>query len=239
MPWTYPLLMFFAIAAGAVLSRRTQRGLPLTPKQRWGIGLGAFCGAFIGGKIPFVLSDWDGMLSGAAWFSDGKTIMFGLVGGYLGVEIAKLLLDVHVKTGDSFAVPVAVAVAIGRIGCFVAGCCYGQPTSLPWGVVFPNIDSVPRHPTQLYETAFHLLAAVVLWQLLRRGIWRGQLIKAYFLAYFAYRFLSEFIRPEPVLLAGLTAYQWAALLFAPVFAFLWWYDSQRATVSQLNEPSAT
>jgi phosphatidylglycerol:prolipoprotein diacylglycerol transferase len=226
MPITYPLLMALAIVVGALISRRTQRDLRLTSRQKWGLGLGAFCGSFIGGKLPFVLSDWDGFLSGAAWFTDGKTIMFGLIGGYLGVEIAKLLLDVRVKTGDSFAVPVAVAVAIGRVACFNAGCCYGQPTTLPWGCIFPRVDDQPRHPTQLYETAFHLLAAIMLWQLQRRAIWRGQLIKAYFLAYFAYRFVSEFIRPEPHVLFGLTAYQWGAILFTPVFAVLWWWEAR-------------
>ena len=226
MPITYPLLMILAIATGAWLSRRTQRDLPITGRQKFGIGLGAFCGAFIGAKLPFALSDWDGLMSGAAWFSDGKTIMFGLVGGYLGVEIAKLLLDVRVKTGDGFAVPVAVAVAIGRIACFNAGCCYGQPTTLPWGVVFPNVDNQPRHPTQLYETAFHLLAAALLWQLQKRKIWSGQLIKAYFLAYFAYRFTTEFIRPEARIFAGLSAYQWAAVALTPVFALLWWVEGK-------------
>src|SRR5262245_36101634 len=110
MNWTYAGLMTLAIATGAVLSRFTQSGLGLTWWERSGIGLGAFCGAMIGAKLPFVLADWDGLVSGAAWFSDGKTIMFGLVGGYFGVEIAKWALEIRVKTGDSFAAPVAAAV---------------------------------------------------------------------------------------------------------------------------------
>jgi phosphatidylglycerol:prolipoprotein diacylglycerol transferase len=121
--------MIAAVAVGAWLSRLTQTALPLSSAQRFGIGLGAFCGAMIGAKLPFVLSDWQGFLSGAAWFSDGKTILCGLVGGYAGVEVAKWALDIHVKTGDSFAVPVAAAVGVGRIACFVGGCCYGTSTS--------------------------------------------------------------------------------------------------------------
>lgn len=221
----YSLIMIAAVATGAWLSRGSQAALPIAERKRLLIGLAAFCGAMIGAKLPFVLSDWRGMLTGAAWFADGKTILCGLVGGYVGVELAKWALDVRVKTGDSFAVPVAAAIGVGRLACFVGGCCYGTPTSLPWGVVFPNVDSQPRHPTQLYEAAFHLTAAVVLWRLRDRGVCRGQLVKLYFLAYFAYRFLTEFIRPEAKLFGALTGYQWACLVLAGLFACLWRRDA--------------
>jgi phosphatidylglycerol:prolipoprotein diacylglycerol transferase len=222
----YPLIMAAAIVAGIVISRVTQATLPLAPGEKLFIGLGAFCGAMIGAKLPFVLSDWEGFLSGAAWFANGKTILCGLVGGYFGVELAKWGLGVRVKTGDSFAVPVAAAVGIGRLGCFHAGCCYGTPTALPWGVVFRTADSLPRHPTQLYEAAFHLAAAGVLFWLQRRGVFRGQLIKLYILSYLVYRFLTEWIRPEARLAGGLTGYQWAALIMAALFVWLWIRDSR-------------
>ena len=149
----------------------------------------------------------------------------GLVGGYFGVELAKWLLGVRIKTGDSFAVPVAAAVGIGRLGCFHAGCCYGTPTTMPWGVVFPNVDGLPRHPTQLYEAAFHLSAAAVLFWLQRHGMFRGQLIKLYILSYLVYRFFTELIRPEARLTGGLTGYQWAALVLAILFVWLWVRDA--------------
>jgi phosphatidylglycerol:prolipoprotein diacylglycerol transferase len=225
--------MIAAVATGVWLSRRTQSALLLSRQQRWAIGLGAFCGAMIGAKLPFVLSDWEGLLSGAAWFSDGKTILCGLVGGYLGVEIAKWVVDVRIKTGDSFAVPVAAAIGVGRLACFVGGCCYGTPTELPWGVVFPHVDSQPRHPTQLYEAAFHLAAAAVLWRLQSRGLLRGQLIKAYILAYLGYRFATEFIRPEARLWGDLTGYQWACLALAPVFVVLWIRDARQLAAPDL------
>src|ERR1044072_6385083 len=165
----YALIMMSAVATGVVIARGTQGELPLTRREKFFIGLGAFCGAMIGAKLTFVLSDWDGLVSGAAWVANGKTILCGLVGGYFGVEIAKWALDIRIKTGDSFAVPVAAAVGIGRLGWFHAGCCYCTPTELPWGVLFPNVDSLPRHPTQLYEAGFHLAMAVVLFVFLRRG----------------------------------------------------------------------
>ncbi len=226
LPWSYPLIMLASVVVAVVLSRRTQSSLGLGGRERLGIGLGAFCGAMIGAKLPFVLADWVGLLSGRAWLENGKTIVFGLVGGYCGVELAKALLGVRVKTGDSFAVPVAAALAIGRVACFVAGCCYGTVTVLPWAVDFG--DGLGRHPTQLYESAFHLAAALVLAWLMPRGILRGQLMKLYLIAYLIYRFLTEFIRPEPVLALGLTGYQWACLGLVPVFVALWVRDAQTA-----------
>src|SRR4051812_33725029 len=234
VPPSYPILMLLALATAVALGRRTIPPLGLTGRQRLGLGLGAFCGAMIGAKLPFLLADWEGLVGGRAWFDNGKTIVFGLVGGYFGVELAKGMLGVHVKTGDGFAVPVAASVAVGRLACFSAGCCYGSVTRLPWGVDFG--DGRPRHPAQLYEFAFHLTAALVLAVLLRRHLFRGQLIKLYILAYLAYRFLTEFLRPEPILGLGLTGYQWAALALMPVFALLWIQDRRRA--GGLESPAA-
>jgi phosphatidylglycerol:prolipoprotein diacylglycerol transferase len=222
MMWAYPILMGAAIATGVVVSRRTPRPTGLGNRERLALGLGAFCGGMFGAKLPFVLQNWDGLLSGTAWFDNGKTLVFGLVGGYFGVEAAKWALRIRVKTGDSFAAPVAAAIAVGRLGCVCAGCCYGTATDLPWGVDFG--DGVRRHPTQLYECGFHLACAVVLAQMQARGLFRGQLIKLYIIAYLVYRFLTEYIRPEPRLWLELSGYQWAAVVLVPIFGFLWLRD---------------
>jgi phosphatidylglycerol:prolipoprotein diacylglycerol transferase len=81
LPLAYPLLMACALVVAAALSRRTQPELGLGRWERIGLGLGAFCGGMIGAKLPFVLADWPAMLSGRAWLDNGKTIVFGLVGG--------------------------------------------------------------------------------------------------------------------------------------------------------------
>lgn len=221
----YPLLMGCAVATGWLVSRWTQRPLPLSGGQRLGLALGAFVGGMVGAKVPFLLADWEGFASGRAWFESGKTIMVGLVGGYLGVEIAKWSMHLSLKTGDTFAAPVAAAVAVGRLACFCGGCCFGTQTDLPWGVDFG--DGLKRHPTQLYEFVFHMSAALVLVRMQQRGLFRGQLIKLYIIAYLLYRFLTEFIRPEPAQWLGLTEYQWYALAFVPVFVMLWWWDCRR------------
>jgi phosphatidylglycerol:prolipoprotein diacylglycerol transferase len=227
VPWTYSLLMLAAIVTCGALLRRKQRILPLTTREKMGIGIGAFCGAMIGAKLPFVIWNWEELRSGAAWFSHGKTIMAGIVGGYLGVEFTKWALEIRVKTGDTFAAPVAIAVSIGRLACFVGGCCYGTVTTMPWGVCFPTSgDSVPRHPTQIYEAIFHAVAAGLLIWLEMRGLFRGQLMKLYILSYLVYRFFSEWLRPEASLALSLTAYQWASVLLFPVFAALWWRDAK-------------
>ena len=138
-----------------------------------------------------------------AWTSDGKTIMAALIGGYLAVELAKRLLDMRIKTGDTFAVPLALAMAVGRWGCFFNGCCYGVETTLPWGVWFavPGADGTSHlikcHPTQIYESLFHFTMAMVLLWLTIRGLLPHQRLKLYLIAYGVYRFLTEYIRPEP------------------------------------------
>ncbi len=233
--WSYPLVMLAAVAVGAWLSRRSQSRLGLTAEQQLAIGLGAFCGAMLGAKLPYLLADPAGLVSGRAWLDGGKTIVFGLAGGYLGVELAKALTGVRVKTGDSFAVPVAASVAVGRLGCFVGRCCYGEPTALPWGLDFG--DGFRRHPSQLYEAGFHAVAAVVLAVLKHHGLLRGQLIKAYILAYLGFRFVTEPLRPDFPRWGPLTAMQWATLALAPAFVALWVVDARamRRTTRSVEE----
>ena len=233
MSIAYPFIMGIALLTGLVISRKSQTHLALQWWERAGILFGALCGAMIAAKLPFVIWDWEGLTSGLAWFQNGKTILCGLAGGYFGVVVAKWSLGIQVHTGDSFVVPVAATVAIGRLACFNAQCCYGTPTDLPWGVVFEKIDSLHRHPTQLYEALFHAAMAFVTWWLVRGRRFRGNVFKLYIVCYSAYRFLSEVIRPEARLLAGLTGYQWGALALCVVFGFLWYRDADLSTANAI------
>ncbi len=226
----YACVLLVSMIAASRLLHRTQNRLDLTRPQRWLIGGSAFAGAMIGAKVPFLGErGWEAFYSGTVWFADGKTILGGIVGGYVAVELAKWIAKIKTRTGDSFALPVAVAVAIGRVGCFVAGCCYGTETTLPWGFTFPLAGDevgVLRHPTQLYEVAFHGFAAIALLMMDRRRWFVGNQLKVYLIAYFGYRFLSEWLRPESSVLLNLTYYQLASAVLIAILSLLWIRDSQ-------------
>jgi len=214
------------LAAGVfLLARRcfpTSPGMArLSPTQRFRLASAAFIGGVFGAKLPFAL---DAELAPSSWLADGKTIVTGLIGAYLAVEVAKKLLGIRVKTGDAYALPLALALAIGRWGCFFNGCCYGTPTNLPWAVDFG--DGVARHPTQVYESLFHLAMAGALIVLVGRGLLAGNRLKFYLIGYAAYRFATEFIRPEPAVALGLTFYQWASLALAAGLAIQWWCEAE-------------
>ena len=226
----YAIVMIVSVVASIRLLQSRQRRLDLTRSQRFLIAIAAFVGSMVGAKTPF-LGDrgWDAFYDGTVWFADGKTILGGIVGGYAAVELAKWIGNIRTRTGDAFALPVAVAVAIGRVGCFVAGCCYGRVTNLPWGVAFPLAHDdlgIVRHPTQLYELAFHSAAATTLLVMDRKRWLIGNQLKAYLIAYMIYRFLSEWLRPESPVLLNLTVYQLVSVLIAAILMMLWVRDSQ-------------
>jgi phosphatidylglycerol---prolipoprotein diacylglyceryl transferase len=223
-PELFPFIMMLSVGTGAWLSRKYKADLPLDSFGKLWIGMAAFSGAILTAKLPFLIPGLPGFAAADGFLISGKTILFGMVGGYFGVELAKRSIGLKTKTGDTFVVPVAASIAIGRLACFCGGCCYGTPTTLPWAVTFPAIDQLGRHPTQLYESLFHLTAALVAAWMIRRQILTSQLIKLYFISYCGYRFLTEFIRPESKIVGGLTAYQWSAMVIAGLFAWLWWRD---------------
>jgi prolipoprotein diacylglyceryltransferase len=224
----YGLFMLLALAAFVFVRHFVPKpeGLRRLPWQkRLALALCAFIGGTLGAKLPFAFGAGDGPFSSMAWLSDGKTITTGLLGAYLLVELGKWWMAIHVKTGDTFALPLACALVVGRWGCFCNGCCFGTPTDMPWGRDFG--DGVLRHPTQAYESLFHLGMAFVLWLLLREGWLRGHHLQIYLIAYGVYRFLTEFIRPEPLALGGLTFYQWVSLTLIAAMVGQWGVRSRQ------------
>jgi len=196
-----------------VLRRRWGDAIP-TP-TRWTVIAGAAVGAAIGSKLVAWMerpAELWAHLSDPAWLMGGKSIVGGLLGGLLGVEIAKKIGGETRSTGDLFVLPLCLGIAVGRIGCFLAGLAdetYGVETSLPWGVDFG--DGVRRHPSQLYEIA--ALGLIAWWALARRRTIEtsGDLFRGFMVLYLAFRVLVETIKPGARVWAGLTGIQVACL----------------------------
>lgn len=161
-------------------------------------------------------------------------------GGLLGAVIAGYFLMKHYKlpwwkTADACAPGIAVGNFFGRQGCFAAGCCWGKPTSLPWGVQFSElgheITGVPidqhLHPTQLYESFAMLLVFFFLLWLHKRKRFDGQVILVYALVYSVIRFAIEFVRNDPrgdilglTTLTGLSTSQMISLIIGIIALIL-------------------
>jgi len=112
---------------------------------------------------------WNHRYETAVWIG-GKTIVGGLLGAWLAVELAKKKLKISYSTGDLYVFPLIVGMCLGRVGCFLTGLddhTHGLPTSLPWGVDFG--DGIHRHPTQLYEIVFLMLLGIVFLTACRRN----------------------------------------------------------------------
>ncbi|HMB29441.1 MAG TPA: prolipoprotein diacylglyceryl transferase family protein [Blastocatellia bacterium] len=203
------------------LRSRKRRGDVVIDEHRWGLIAAALVGAAVGSKVlnwfvaPQILfHNW----SDPYFLMSGKTVVGGLIGGLFAVEWTKRALGVRRRTGDLFAIPLCAGIAIGRVGCFLAGLqddTYGVATGLPWGVDFG--DGVARHPTQVYEVVWLCLVALWLWRLSRRSYREGDLFKTFMVAYFVFRFAVEFIKPGAPI-AGLTAIQWSCAAMLVYYA---------------------
>lgn len=155
----------------------------------------------------------------------GGLVFFGaILGGMVGFVVAVKWKKLPPWSAADMVAPyLALAYAVGRVGCFLNGCCYGRPTTLPLGVVFPSVDSLPRHPTQLYSVLAGLILYVVLRRLLRARRFEGQVILAYLGGYSLLRIAIEFLRENLVVWHGLTMAQVTALAVllavAPLYAW--------------------
>jgi phosphatidylglycerol---prolipoprotein diacylglyceryl transferase len=231
------LLEVLAFAVGGMLYWRRRNAATQPPEllTRWGLLAGAALGAALGSRLLYMLQYWLVLQSqpAIAWFS-GKTVVGGLLGGWLGVEISKKLSGWRESTGDGFVWPLVVALLLGRLGCQLAGLedlTYGNPTGTAWGWDYG--DHVPRHPVALYEMAGVLLLAGVI-HLQGAPARRGGRFRLFMAGYLLLRLLLDFLKPPfgaaaPGLLApgaalGLTPIQWvciAGLLYHAVERSRW------------------
>lgn len=222
----HPHLVFesfaYAVAFRLYVLLRRRQADPLDDLSRWSVIASAAVGAAIGSKLLYWFEDpqltlqhWDS----SAFMLGGKTIVGALIGGLFAVEYVKKRLHIVRRTGDLFAVPLCLGIAIGRIGCFLSGIddhTFGVATTLPWGVNFG--DGVTRHPTQLYELLFTVALGIVLLRLFRRPHPEGDIFKAFMVGYFGFRLGCDFLKPEIGIILGLSSIQWACVLMLCYYA---------------------
>jgi phosphatidylglycerol:prolipoprotein diacylglycerol transferase len=209
-----------------LLLRRKWKGPVVPVEQNLWVIVGAIFGALVGSKILAWWESWPDywrfwhLTHSLGMFAGGKTIVGGLLGGWVGVEAAKKILGIRFSTGDLYVFPLIVGMSIGRVGCFLTGLpdhTYGNYTNLPWAVDFGD---GPRHPTQLYDIAFLLLFGIFLFFRMKRPHENGRIFRLFIFGYCLYRFSVEFLKPTYKHYLGLSAIQLACLTGAMVCGWL-------------------
>ncbi len=186
--------------------------------------MAATLGVVGGGRLGYVLQHpaellADPLFALRAW--EGGMTFFG---GLLGVIAAMIWTARRERISfwrlaDVATFPAAFGLGVGRIANFVNGELWGRPTGGDWGVVFPNVDGLPRHPSQLYEAVSHfLLLGILLWVWRRFSAWRrqqpGNLAALFLLGYGLLRFLTDFYRDDDTYIGPFSSGQWASLVVA-------------------------
>ncbi len=203
---TYGLLLAIAFLLGIQLfvARSRARGLPEEPMHT--LALWLLLLAIAGGRALFVLTHWsdyapDPLAIFRLW--EGGLMLYGgyilaIAGGIVYVRRAKIPVW---RVADAVAPSMALGVGIGRLGCFMNGCCYGLPTTLPWGIHFPpdsapsyHFGGLPLHPSQLYLSGAGFLIFATLLMLDRRRRFDGWLFWSYIAIDAGFRFLIDFTR---------------------------------------------
>ena len=174
-----------------------------------GLLISAISGAFIVSKIlawlehpeeylSIIQEDQMNIMDKFYFLTQGKTIVGGIVGGWWGVELYKKYKNIPGSSGDYYAIPLCIGMIIGRFGCFLSGLedkTHGVPSTMPWAIDFG--DGIIRHPTQLYEVLFliTLLVTIVFYKNKLNKI-KGNEFTFFLFAYFLFRFLIEFLKPN-------------------------------------------
>ena len=217
---TYGVLLAIAFLTALVVAARLAARDGLPRERVYDLGLWMLLAALVGSKVLMLWTEpgyrenlWQ--LFSLDFLRSGGVFYGGLIGASLtGYFLVRRYGLPWWQTADAFAPGIALGQSIGRLGCFAAGCCWGKPTTLPWGVRFTElgheITGVPidahLHPTQAYESLATLALFFLLLWLHRRRRFSGQVILFYAVCYGLIRFLIEFVRDDPRGdIAGLTS----------------------------------
>jgi phosphatidylglycerol---prolipoprotein diacylglyceryl transferase len=208
---TYGFLLAVAFLAGLFVVSSQAKRAGMDPARLTDMAVWLLIAGLVGAKVLLVAVDWRFYLRNTRelWsiFQSGGVFYGGLLGG-IGVAIFfvwRYKLPGW-ATADVLAPGVVIGQAIGRLGCFAAGCCFGKPASVPWAVTFTDVYAARQvgtpmdtalHPTQIYESlACFLIFFFLLW-LGPRKSFHGQVILTYAVLYSSFRFAVEFFRGDP------------------------------------------
>jgi len=202
---TYGVLVFTGIAAGILWMLRNSRHYGIKKEDALFFSLYCMAFAFTGAKLLYILVSlgdliqnpemWQGVLRGGFVFYGG--VIGGIFGGMLYTRRYRLGMF---EFFDTAAPSLSLGHAIGRVGCFCAGCCYGLPVDSPFSVVYPKGGlglapaGVPMLPVQLFESGSEIILALILFLLLRKNRTPGKIMGWYLVLYGIVRFLLEFLR---------------------------------------------
>jgi phosphatidylglycerol---prolipoprotein diacylglyceryl transferase len=258
----FGFMVVIAVAAGLALAVRRSRREGLDPEVLFELTPWLLLGGLVGARLYYVAEYWGETVNTIGqifrvW--EGGIVFYGsVVGGAVGFLLFRVWRAFPVlATLDALAPSLALGVALGRVGCFLNGCCYGRPCDLPWlAVQFPQgslpwlaeharglipvnaVWSLPLHPTQLYSAIDGLILfalATTYYPLRRRD---GEVIGLVMLAYPVLRFLTERLRgDEKPMMTGLTIAQ-VSSLFALAIALFFWSRLSRRPPKRWADPRA-
>src|SRR5712692_1847648 len=243
--YTYGVLRAAAYLLGLQLAMVRAQARGLDSVRVLDLGIYIIISALVGAKLLLLVTDF-------RTFSANPRELLTLArsGGvfYGGLILAVAVALIYIRriglplwtTCDVFAPGIALGHVIGRFGCLFAGCCYGRPTTLPWGITFrdpfaaANVGTplnVPLHPTQLYEAGVEGLILAVLLTTERKGRpFSGRTFWLYMLLYAISRFIIEFYRGDERGTVGMfSTSQFISLLLAPLAIVMLVYLSRRTT----------
>jgi phosphatidylglycerol:prolipoprotein diacylglycerol transferase len=234
---TYGVMVALGFLAGLTVTTKLARRSGLDGEKITNLAVYCALAGLLGAKLLMFLFDWRTFLSDPGQIFSLSTLQAAGVfqGGLVLAFVTAFLYMRHnglpwLKTLDAFAPGIAIGHAIGRIGCFMAGCCWGKECSLPWAVRFTNPDAAeltgvplntPLHPSQLYEMATEALLFAFLYWRSGKPHAAGKIMGLYLVLSSAARFVIEFTRfHEQGLYWGLSLTQWIAIAVAFAGAML-------------------
>ncbi len=210
---TYGILVATGVLLGLWISVRNSARQGIKPENAWDFGIAVVLAGILGSKILYILVDWKTYaehpkeIFSLATLQAGGVFSGGLIGAFI---VAWWFLRKYnmpaLATCDAFSPGLALGHAVGRVGCFSAGCCYGKATTHFWGITFTNPVAnansgtplnIPLEPTQLIESAAELVIFGILTWMFARKKFDGQIFGAYLFLYGIARFLIEFLRDDP------------------------------------------